>query len=99
MISKGIKWMFNSSSPFYVKPRLDKDFLQSILDGSALLMVEDQSLGLGSSNGAFVMIDDFTSIDKNGNYIAKCFFEVFKDRDILFFDTYSNGQTYRIFNN
>lgn len=28
MISKGIKWMFNSSSPFYVKPRLDKDFLQ-----------------------------------------------------------------------
>ena len=51
------------------------------------------------SNGAFVMIDDFTSVDKNGNYIAKCFFEVFKDRDILFFDTYSNGQTYRIFNN
>ncbi|WP_435134640.1 NAD(P)/FAD-dependent oxidoreductase [Formosa sp. A9] len=28
MISKGIKWMFNSASPFYVKPRLDKDFLQ-----------------------------------------------------------------------
>lgn len=28
MINKGIKWMFNSSSPFYVKPRLDKDFLK-----------------------------------------------------------------------
>lgn len=28
IITKGIKWMFNSSSPFYVKPRLDKDFLQ-----------------------------------------------------------------------
>lgn len=28
MITKGIKWMFNSSSPFYIKPRLDKDFLQ-----------------------------------------------------------------------
>ncbi|MDW5289223.1 NAD(P)/FAD-dependent oxidoreductase [Formosa sp. PL04] len=28
MLSKGIKWMLNSSSPFYVKPRLDKDFLQ-----------------------------------------------------------------------
>ncbi|MGJ5642580.1 NAD(P)/FAD-dependent oxidoreductase [Formosa sp. S-31] len=28
MISKGLKWMFNSTSPFYVKPRLDKDFLQ-----------------------------------------------------------------------
>lgn len=28
MITKGIKWMFDSSSPFYVKPRLNKDFLQ-----------------------------------------------------------------------
>jgi D-amino-acid dehydrogenase len=27
MISKGIRWMFNSSSPFYVKPRLNKDLL------------------------------------------------------------------------
>jgi len=49
------------------------------------------------SNGAFVMIDDFTSVDKNGNYIAKCFNEVFRDKVIVHFDTYSNGQTYRIF--
>ena len=28
MITKGIKWMFNASSPFYVKPRLDKDFIK-----------------------------------------------------------------------
>ncbi len=28
MITKGIKWMLNPSSPFYVKPRFDKDFLQ-----------------------------------------------------------------------
>lgn len=28
MITKGIKWMFNSSSPFYVKPRLNYDFLE-----------------------------------------------------------------------
>lgn len=28
IISKGIKWMFNSASPFYVKPRLDLDFLK-----------------------------------------------------------------------
>ncbi|MCK0130021.1 FAD-dependent oxidoreductase [Flavobacteriaceae bacterium F08102] len=28
MINKGIKWMFNSASPFYMKPRLDKDFLK-----------------------------------------------------------------------
>ena len=27
MIAKGIKWMFNSTSPFYMKPRLDTDFL------------------------------------------------------------------------
>ncbi|WP_298237751.1 FAD-dependent oxidoreductase [uncultured Algibacter sp.] len=28
MITKGIKWMFNSASPFYVKPSLDLDFLK-----------------------------------------------------------------------
>ena len=28
MITKGIKWMMNSSSPFYVKPRLNSDFLK-----------------------------------------------------------------------
>ncbi|WP_337994791.1 FAD-dependent oxidoreductase [Polaribacter ponticola] len=28
MINKGIKWMLNSESPFYVKPRLDLDFLK-----------------------------------------------------------------------
>ncbi|WP_339659244.1 FAD-dependent oxidoreductase [uncultured Polaribacter sp.] len=28
MITKGIKWMFNPASPFYVKPRLDVDFLK-----------------------------------------------------------------------
>ncbi|MFD1062989.1 NAD(P)/FAD-dependent oxidoreductase [Winogradskyella litorisediminis] len=28
IITKGLKWMFNSASPFYVKPRLDVDFLK-----------------------------------------------------------------------
>ncbi len=28
MIAKGIKYMFDSSSPFYIKPRLDKDFIK-----------------------------------------------------------------------
>ncbi len=28
MIFKGIKWMFNSSSPFYMKPRFDLDFFK-----------------------------------------------------------------------
>ena len=28
MITKGLKWMFDTASPFYVKPRLDKDFLK-----------------------------------------------------------------------
>ena len=27
MITKGLKWMFNSSSPFYIKPRLDIDLM------------------------------------------------------------------------
>lgn len=28
MMKKGLKWMFNASSPLYIKPRLDTDFLQ-----------------------------------------------------------------------
>lgn len=28
MMAKGIKYMFNSNSPFYMKPRLDKDFIK-----------------------------------------------------------------------
>ncbi len=28
VMAKGLKWMFNSSSPFYLKPRLDSDFLK-----------------------------------------------------------------------
>jgi D-amino-acid dehydrogenase len=28
MIAKGIRWMFNSSSPFYVKPRLNGDLIK-----------------------------------------------------------------------
>ena len=28
MISKGLKWMFNSSSPFYMKPRWDPEFFR-----------------------------------------------------------------------
>ncbi|MGB5369114.1 MAG: FAD-dependent oxidoreductase, partial [Flavobacteriaceae bacterium] len=28
MIAKGLKWMFNSASPFYMKPRWDIDFFK-----------------------------------------------------------------------
>ncbi len=28
MITKGLKWMFNPASPFYVKPRLNREFLE-----------------------------------------------------------------------
>ena len=28
VIAKGLKWMFNSASPFYMKPRLDMDFIK-----------------------------------------------------------------------
>ena len=27
IISKGIRWMFNASSPFYIKPRFDLDLI------------------------------------------------------------------------
>ena len=28
MISKGMKWMFNAKSPFYIKPRFDLDLIR-----------------------------------------------------------------------
>ena len=28
IITQGIKWMFNSASPFYIKPRVDLDFFK-----------------------------------------------------------------------
>ncbi|MEP1150492.1 MAG: FAD-dependent oxidoreductase [Balneola sp.] len=28
VVSKGLKWMFNSKSPFFIKPRLDNDLVQ-----------------------------------------------------------------------
>ena len=28
IISQGLKWMLNSTSPFYIKPRFDLDLLQ-----------------------------------------------------------------------
>src|SRR5690606_32204423 len=28
VMKKGLKWMFNSASPLYIKPRLDADFLK-----------------------------------------------------------------------
>ncbi len=31
MITQGIKYMFDASSPFYMKPRLDKDFIKWVL--------------------------------------------------------------------
>jgi len=34
VISQGIKWMWNSSSPFYIKPRLDLDFFKWVLNFS-----------------------------------------------------------------
>ena len=28
MVSKGFRWMFKASSPFYIKPRFDKDLIR-----------------------------------------------------------------------
>ncbi len=52
---------------------IDQDFLQSILDGSALVMDEDEALKLGNSNGAFVIfwIEDekFSSVEELRGYL------------------------------
>lgn len=51
------------------------------------------------ANGGFIMIDDFTSIDKNGNSIQKAFAQYFTiNKDVILFDFYSNGQVFRVIN-
>ena len=51
------------------------------------------------ANGGFIMIDDFTSVDKNGNSIQKAFAQYFTiNKDVILFDFYSNGQVFRVIN-
>ena len=50
------------------------------------------------STGAFLMIDDFTSIDQNGNSIYKAFHEHSEFNDYVYFTSYSNWQIFRYFN-
>lgn len=47
------------------------------------------------SNGGFLMIDDFTSIDKNGNSIYKAFTETINSEKYVYFSSYSSGRIYR----
>jgi|TARA_Y100000389_G_scaffold43936_1_gene38656 hypothetical protein len=47
------------------------------------------------SKGGFIMIDDFTSIDKNGNSIHKAFNEILNLNDYVYFSSYSSGQIFR----
>ncbi len=45
--------------------------------------------------GGFLMIDDFTSIDKNGNSIYKAFNETLNQDEYVYFTSYSNGRVFR----
>ena len=47
------------------------------------------------SKGGFLMIDDFTSIDKNGNSIYKAFKEIINSDEYIYFSSYSSGRIYR----
>tara|TARA_Y100000768_G_C23678588_1_gene541192 strand:+ start:36 stop:683 length:648 start_codon:yes stop_codon:yes gene_type:complete len=52
------------------------------------------------ANGGFLMIDDFTSIDKNGNSISKSFFSTFDiNQNVFVFGYYSNGIIFRYIKN
>ena len=46
--------------------------------------------------GGFIMSDDFSSVDKNGNSIYKAWEENKKiNQDFIFYSNYSNGQVFR----
>ena len=47
-------------------------------------------------SGGFIMVDDFLSVDDNGNSIMKALFKYFElNKDIFFYSQYSNGQVFR----
>ena len=51
------------------------------------------------TNGGFIMIDDYTSIDNNGNTISKSFLENFEiNKNVHVFGYYSNGVIFRYIN-
>ena len=51
------------------------------------------------TNGGFIMIDDYTSIDNNGNTISKSFLSNFEiNKNVYVFGYYSNGVIYRYIN-
>lgn len=69
---------------------IDCDIYESAL--SIMPFIKDRI-----SIGGIIMIDDFLSIDKNGNSIYKAFIENFNiGKDCILVNTYSNGQVYKI---
>jgi len=51
------------------------------------------------TNGGFIMIDDYTSIDNNGNTISKSFLSNFEiNKNVYVFGYYSNGVIFRYIN-
>ena len=63
---------------------LDENSLNLILNGSALVMIQDLELGLGSSNGAFVIFwihaDKFSSVEDLRDYLRRRGIKIYTDR-------------------
>jgi len=77
---------------------LDKKFSFAFIDCDIYESANDAFAYLKSRmvNGGFLMIDDFTSLDENGNSIYKSFINHFEiGKNVILFSTYSNGHVYR----
>jgi O-methyltransferase len=67
---------------------IDCDIYESVID---VFEYVDNKI----TKGGFLMMDDFTSIDKNGNSIHKAFNSKLNKDEYVYFTSYSNGQIYR----
>ena len=95
--SRSLKWFFKdslSSSSIKNVEKFSFVFIDCYIYESALEIfphIKDKLYP-----GAFIMIDDYSSIDKNGNSIVKAFNEVFDiNKEVIVFDYFSNGIVFR----
>lgn len=69
VMKKGLKWMFNSSSPLYIKPRLDSDFLKWVLAFNKSCNAKHVQKAIPAIKGLTLLSQDlYDDIKRNENF-------------------------------
>ncbi|GAA4272932.1 FAD-dependent oxidoreductase [Aquimarina gracilis] len=69
VMKKGIQWMFNSSSPLFIKPRLSSDFLKWVWAFSKSCSIKNVTRGIPAIKDIAIMGQDlYSEIKKTENF-------------------------------